>query len=116
MYAETVAFVEKCRPLVTPEVLSRASAARAFVHKQSCPDPKFSDTCQACPTVSAVALALFHLDVKPFDAQGARVLLHDSVCTSRCEDGIHAKATQSTRVAAIRKFRIREHNAALNLS
>lgn len=110
MYEETVAFVNECRPLVTPEVIERAKTARAFVHKQSCPESRLTDACLACPNVSAVTLALFWLDEHPHDAQGARVIMHDVVCTSRCSDGEHARSTQSTRVAAIRKFRAAEHN------
>lgn len=104
MYEATKAFMDRCRPLVTPAVIERAKAARVHVHKTTCPDSAHTDSCLACPTVSAVALALFWLDERPNDAQGARVLLHDHVCASRCTDGAHARGTQSKRVAALRKF------------
>lgn len=108
MYEQTKAYLEECKPRVTPEVIERATAARAFAHKASCPDPAHTDSCLACPSVSSVALALFWLDEHPRDAQGARVLMHDCVCTSRCEDGDHARRTQAKHVAAIRRFRAGE--------
>lgn len=108
MLAETKKFIEWCRPQVTPEVIERAKAARRFVHTQTCPDAHLSESCLACPTVSGVAMALFWLEDRPRDAQGARVLLHDVVCVTGCSSGDHARRTQSKPVAAIRKFRVSE--------
>ncbi len=103
--------------LVTPDdgERERVLAARAFVHKKCCPSgDHLSGPCRACPSGVGTLLALRHLDQHPRDAKGARRALHDVVCMSGCgPDSDHADRTQAKTVAALRRFRVHEHNQSI---
>lgn len=89
----------------------RIKEARRFAHRASCPTGHLDERCVACPTNAGTLLALRHLDEHPRDAKGARLLLHDAVCTSCLPGGDgreHADRTQARAAAALRKFRAQE--------
>lgn len=96
---------------ITQAELNRIGAAQEYVHKATCPRGDQPGPCAACPSPSAVHAALRVLDERPRDARGARQALHDAVCMSDFCGGLegdHADRTQTSRAAALRKFRAAE--------
>jgi hypothetical protein len=92
----------------TPDEIENAVYARKFVHKATCPNPRHTTSCAACPTPRGVLDALRVLAANPRDARGARLALHDAVCQSGCSlsgDTTHADSTQARPAAALRRFR-----------
>lgn len=94
----------------------RVIEAREHLHRETCPrpldkDPHGASQCVLGVPPLVVAAALDHLDERPRDAKGVRVVLHDAICTSRCTGEAaqdHADRTQSKAAAALRKFRATE--------
>lgn len=92
----------------------RLDLARKRIHTDACIGGVGSwFPCLTCPRPATVEAALEHLDAHPGDAAGARLIFHDAVCCCHgdCSSRVdHARNTQSTRVAALRRFRKHEEN------